>query len=62
MAETYLSTRQASALIGCGRSTIWHWAANGVVPKPIKIGGMTRWKLSDLEAVLAEAEAKRDAK
>ncbi|SDY75605.1 helix-turn-helix transcriptional regulator [Citreimonas salinaria] len=55
------SDRDAAELLGCGRSTLWRWAAEGIIPKPLKIGGMSRWKLSDLQAVIAKAEAQREA-
>lgn len=55
------SDRDAAELLGCGRSTLWRWAAEGIIPKPLKIGGMSRWKLSDLQAVIAKAEAHREA-
>jgi len=55
------SDRTAAQVLGCGRSTLWRWAAEGVIPKPLKIGGVSRWKLSDLQAVIEKAEAQRQA-
>ena len=55
------SDREAAALLGCGRSTIWRWASEGILPGPIRIGGLSRWKLSDLEAAIARADAQRKA-
>ena len=60
-ADPLLSDRDTAALLGCGRSTVWRWTAEGVLPKPTKIGGMSRWRLSDIEAVIAKAEAVREA-
>lgn len=59
--DPLLADREAAALLGCGRSTLWRWAAAGIIPKPLKIGGMSRWKLSWLTAVVDKAEAKREA-
>lgn len=59
--DPLFSDRDAAAMLGCGRSTLWRWAAEGVLPKPIKIGGMSRWRKSDIEAVIAKAEAQREA-
>lgn len=61
MSQTLLTDREAAALISCGKSTIWRWAAEGVIPRPLKIGGMSRWRLSDIEAVIAKADAQRQA-
>jgi predicted DNA-binding transcriptional regulator AlpA len=55
------SDRDAAALLGCGRSTLWRWSAEGVIPRPLKIGGMSRWRLSDLQAVIDAAVANREA-
>jgi predicted DNA-binding transcriptional regulator AlpA len=60
MTQELLSDRDASALMGCGRSTLWRWASEGVIPKPLKIGGTSRWKRADIEAVIAKAEAARE--
>ena len=61
MMDTLMSDRDAATALGCSRSTLWRWSADGTVPKPLKIGGMTRWKKSDLESVIAKAEAARNA-
>ena len=56
-----LSDRDTATLLGCSKSTVWRWAAEGVIVKPLRIGGISRWKLADLEAVIARAEAERGA-
>lgn len=49
-AKRYVSDRDLAEILGCARSTVWRHAADGLIPKPIKLGGITRF---DLEAVLA---------
>ena len=39
---------EAAALLSMGKSTFWREVAKGVIPEPIKIGGLTRWRVSDL--------------
>lgn len=46
-------------MMGCSRATFWRRVADGTIPAAIKIGGMSRWRLSDIEAVIAQAEAAR---
>jgi excisionase family DNA binding protein len=58
--KTLLSDREAATLLGCSKSTVWRWAAEGVISQPLRIGGISRWKLADLEAVIAQAEAQRE--
>mgnify|MGYP000483518108 CR=1 FL=1 len=47
-------------MMGCSKATFWRRVADGTVPPAIKIGGMSRWRLSDIEAVIAKAEAERE--
>ena len=42
-------------LTGLGRSTIYHWIADGNFPKPIKVGEQaSRWVSSDIDGWIAE--------
>lgn len=41
---------EAARLFAIGRSTFWANVRKGLLPQPIKIGGATRWRLSDLLA------------
>ena len=59
--QILLSDHKAAALLGCGRSTLWRWAADGTIPKPLKIGGMSRWPQSEIMAVIERAKAQREA-
>jgi prophage regulatory protein len=36
------------------RQTIWRWARTGVIPKPFKIGGSSRWDVEAVEKHLSE--------
>jgi prophage regulatory protein len=45
----YLSVDQVAQRFGVSKDTIWRWKRNGEFPKPFKLGGATRWRLSDLE-------------
>ncbi|AYQ37640.1 hypothetical protein BLA9940_05949 [Burkholderia aenigmatica] len=46
-----------AALCGCHVGTVWDRAKRGSLPKPIKIGGSTRWNVGELRAVLTGAHA-----
>tara|TARA_R100001369_G_scaffold43535_1_gene69659 strand:+ start:439 stop:666 length:228 start_codon:yes stop_codon:yes gene_type:complete len=45
----YLSVDQVARRFGVSKDSIWRWKRNGEFPKPFKLGGATRWRLSDLE-------------
>ena len=56
-----ISDKDVAEIIGGSRATVWRRVADGVLPRPIKFGGMTRWVLSEVEAAIARQVAARDA-
>tara|TARA_R100000935_G_C2829559_1_gene164251 strand:- start:447 stop:626 length:180 start_codon:yes stop_codon:yes gene_type:complete len=52
-----LTVKQTAALVGMGVSTIWCQVKKGNFPAPIKIGGSTRWRRADVEALFANTTA-----
>ena len=58
MNDVLLSAHEVCAALNCSKPTLWRWAANGTIRKPLKIGGMSRWKASYIEQMIAEADAK----
>ena len=40
---------EAAKLLSMGRSTFWREVAKGTIPAPVKIGGLTRWRVADLQ-------------
>lgn len=51
----------ASQMLGCSKATFWRRVADGTIPKPVKIGGMSRWPLSEIAQVINQAKAQRAA-
>ena len=37
-------------------STIWRWVKKGILPAPIKVGGRSLWRLSDIQQNIREAK------
>ena len=56
-----LSDNSAAALLGISRATLWRGSHDGRFPKPIRLGGLTRWRRDELVAVVEKTAAKRDA-
>lgn len=46
----YLSDKAVANRYEVSRATVWRWANDKQLPKPIKINGSTRWIESDLIA------------
>lgn len=59
--EQLVNDKTAASLLGCSRTTLWRRVKDGTIPNPLRIGGLSRWKLSDIQAVITAAEAKRPA-
>jgi predicted DNA-binding transcriptional regulator AlpA len=53
MTQNFFSVRDVAAHFGCSVSTVWRLTAAGKLAQPIKIGGMTRWHRTDIEALFA---------
>ena len=59
--DLLLTDREAAALLRVGVSTFHRWVAKGLVNKPLKLGGTSRWPQSEILAVIEAAKAKRQA-
>ncbi len=59
LADLLIRDKDGAALIAGSVATWWRRVADGTLPPPIRIGGMSRWRLSEVEAVIEKAAAKR---
>lgn len=59
--DPLIRDKDGAAMIGASVSTWWRRVADGTIPPAIKIGGMSRWRQSEIEAVIAKAESQRKA-
>jgi predicted DNA-binding transcriptional regulator AlpA len=48
-----VTDKQAAEMLSMGRSTFWREVKIGRLPAPIKLGGLTRWRVADLHACVA---------
>ena len=53
------SDRGVAEILGCCRATVWRRVADGTLPKPTKIGGLSRWEVADIWARIDAAKAAR---
>ncbi len=58
--KKFPDVRDLAAEFNCNPSTIWRRVADGTFPKPIKIGGLTRWVPEEIDAVVDRAKRARD--
>ena len=59
IARVLISDVEAATLLGCSRTTIWRRVADGGLPKPVKIGGMSRFILAEIMDRVEAAKAAR---
>ncbi len=55
-----LDVKAVAALFQASPSTIWRRVNDGTMPRPVRIGGMTRWARDEIDAVIARAKRARD--
>ncbi len=59
--DPLLSLFQAKEILGgCSTATFYRRVADGTIPPPVKIGAMSRWPKSEIEAVIERAKAQRE--
>ena len=59
--DPMLSDIEGAEVIGSSRSSFRRRVADGTIPPPVKIGGLSRWPLSELLAVIKRAKDARNA-
>lgn len=42
---------EAASMLSMGKSTFWREVGKGTLPAPVKIGGLTRWRVADLQRI-----------
>ena len=57
--DPLLKDKESAAILGCSVPTFWRRVADGTIPRPVKIGGMSRWPRSEIIAVIDTAKAQR---
>jgi len=43
-----VTAEEAARMLSMGRSTFWRNVSAGIFPQPVRIGGLTRWRVADL--------------
>ena len=59
--DPLLTKKEAAAILDVSIPTLYRRVADGIVPKPIKIGTLSKWPQSEILSVIESAKAARDA-
>lgn len=55
-----LSDKALARYLGVHVATVWRRVQDGTLPKPIKVGGCTRWSREEIDAVIRRELGRRD--
>lgn len=55
-----LTARDGAAFLSISLPTFWRRVADGTIPRPVKLGGLSRWPRAEIVAVIEAAKADRD--
>lgn len=58
--DPLFTAREGCAFLGISEPTFWRHVAEGKLPKPIKLGRLSRWPKSELLAVIERAKVARN--
>jgi len=39
---------EVAKILGCHKSSVWSLYNSGRLPRPLRLGGMTRWRLAEI--------------
>ena len=57
--DPLLTVRECAAYLQISVPTFWRRVADGTIPRPVKLGGLSRWPQSEIASVIEQAKAQR---
>ena len=60
LADPLLTAKESASTLQVSLPTFYRHIANGVIPKPLKIGALSRWPKSEILGVIETAKAARE--
>lgn len=59
--ERLLTDKEVGSLLGMCRTSVWNRVKDGTLPKPIKLGRLSRFSQSDILGTIEAAKQQRAA-
>jgi predicted DNA-binding transcriptional regulator AlpA len=59
--DPLINAREGAQVLQVSLPTFWRRVSDGTVPKPVKIGALSKWPKSEILAVIERAKAQRSA-
>ena len=57
VAAAYVSAETLAQLLDCSKTTVHGYVRRGIIPRPIRIGDLVRWRWVDVEKAIGCLEA-----
>jgi predicted DNA-binding transcriptional regulator AlpA len=57
--DPLLTVRESARILRISVPTFWRRVADGTVPKPVKLGSLSKWPESEILDVIEQAKARR---
>jgi predicted DNA-binding transcriptional regulator AlpA len=57
-----LTSREVAKELGIAERSVWKWTAAGELPKPVHMGGVTRWFTKEIDDWLVARAAERQTR
>lgn len=57
--DPLLTAREGAKVLQVSVPTFWRRVADGTIPKPVKLGALSRWPQSEIVGVIEAAKAAR---
>ena len=49
---------EVAELLGISSRQVWRLSSGGLLSQPVRLGGVTRWRLSDVQALVSGSTAR----
>ncbi|TGV90023.1 helix-turn-helix domain-containing protein [Mesorhizobium sp. M00.F.Ca.ET.158.01.1.1] len=59
--DPLIRDKEAAAMLSVSVRTFWRWVSEGDAPRPLKMGGISRWPRSEISGMIERAKAAREA-
>ena len=54
-----LKCREVCERLSCASTTVHRWVNEGILPPPVRLGGSSRWKSTDIDECIANLERRK---
>jgi predicted DNA-binding transcriptional regulator AlpA len=53
--DRLITRAELGEILSCSETTLWRRVKSGALPKPMRVAGLLRWRLSDISKLVSDA-------